>query len=182
MLAFARQARLVPRVFDLIDVVTRTKNWTGRTLPETIDVKTSLLPGLWQINADPSSTESALLNLILNARDAMPKGGNLTNETTNIQIDDEYLIENGEEIPHGRYVMLTVSDTGTGIPPEFLDSIFNPFFTTKPPGSGSGLGLSMIEGFTRQSGGSVWAAFVGVSTPAFSKTRVRTARNGWVFV
>lgn len=155
MLAFARRARLEPTVLKLNDIVRRTKNWAGRTLPATIVVETSLLAGLWQVEADESSTESALLNLILNARDAMPDGGQLTIETANIRIDDEYIEERAEEIEPGRYVMLAVSDTGTGIPPEELKQIFDPFFTTKPPGSGSGLGLSMIEGFTRQSGGAV---------------------------
>lgn len=155
MLAFARRARLEPKVLDLNDIVLRTKNWAGRTLQATIDVETSLLAGLWQVETDESSTESALLNLILNARDAMPDGGRLTIETANVRIDEEYVEARTEEIEPGRYAMLAVSDTGTGIAKEVQKRIFEPYFTTKAPGEGSGLGLSMIEGFTRQSGGAV---------------------------
>lgn len=155
MLAFARRARLDPKVLNLNDVVRSTENWAGRTLPATVEVETSPLAGLWQVEADESSTESALLNLILNARDAMPDGGKLTIETANVRIDDEYVAARHEEMEAGRYVMLAVSDTGTGISPAVQKQIFDPFFTTKTPGAGSGLGLSMIEGFTRQSGGAV---------------------------
>ncbi|WP_216665423.1 ATP-binding protein [Pseudoruegeria sp. HB172150] len=155
MLRYARRAPLEPQVLDLNAVVRETRNWTTRTIPKTIAVETSLLAGLWPIEADPGATESALLNLILNARDAMPNGGRLTIETNNVRIDGEYIHERNEEVEPGRYVMLAVSDTGTGIPAEVLDRIFDPFFTTKPPGTGSGLGLSMIEGFLKQSGGTV---------------------------
>lgn len=153
MLAFARRTRLQPKTLDLNTIVRRTKNWSGRTLPANIAVETSLLAGLWKVEADESSIESALLNLIVNARDAMPDGGKLTIESANVRIDADYLDDRSEEFEPGRYVMLAVSDTGTGISPEHLNKIFDPFFTTKQPGSGSGLGLSMIEGFTRQSGG-----------------------------
>ena len=155
MLAFARKARLEPRVIDLNKLVRDTKNWTGRTIPASIEIETSLLAGLWPIEADPSSTESALLNLMLNARDAMGAGGRLTIETANIRIDDTYMDSREVELSPGRYVMLAVSDTGHGIPPEALSDIFEPFFSTKAPGKGTGLGLSMIQGFMRQSGGLV---------------------------
>ncbi|SNR54625.1 ATP-binding protein [Puniceibacterium sediminis] len=155
MLAFARKASLEPSVIDLNKLVRDTKNWTGRTLPTSIEVETSLLAGLWPIEADPSSTESALLNLILNARDAMDLSGKLTIETANIRIDGEYVDTREVDLKPGRYVMLAVSDTGHGIPAEMLDHIFEPFFSTKGPGKGSGLGLSMIQGFMRQSGGTV---------------------------
>ncbi len=153
MLAFARRTRLEPTVVDVNDTVLQTQRWAGRTLPANIEVETSLLAGLWTVEADVSSLENALLNLILNARDAMPDGGKLTIETSNLRIDDDYIDERGEDVKTGRYVMLAVSDTGTGIPDEIIERVFEPFFTTKPPGSGSGLGLSMIDGFTRQSGG-----------------------------
>lgn len=155
MLSFASKARLVPEILDLNKVVTETRNWAGRTLPATISVETSLLAGLWKIKADASSTESALLNLILNARDAMPDGGKLTLETANIRIDQSYADKRGERLLPGRYVMLAVTDTGTGIAPNILVQIFEPFFTTKGPAAGSGLGLSMVHGFMRQSGGTV---------------------------
>ncbi|MEB8389446.1 PAS domain-containing protein [Rhodobacteraceae bacterium KMM 6894] len=165
MLAFARKAQLAPKAVDLNRVVRDTKNWTARTLPATISVEVSLLAGLWRVKADPSSTESALLNLILNARDAMDSVGKLTIETANVRIDDEYIDARDETLKPGRYVMLAVSDTGHGIPADQLASIFEPFFSTKATGTGSGLGLSMIEGFMRQSGGTVQVySEVGVGT------------------
>ena len=153
MLSFAQQAPLEPIIVDLNQLVKNMKNWIGRTLPSTIDVETSLLAGLWPIKVDASSAESALLNLILNARDAMAQSGKLTIETSNVRIDDEYVEMRGEKIEPGRYVLLAVSDTGEGIPPENMLKIFEPFFTTKAVGSGTGLGLSMLDGFMKQTGG-----------------------------
>ncbi|MGP6090076.1 ATP-binding protein [Antarctobacter jejuensis] len=155
MLAFARKARLEPKPIKLNALVAETRNWAGRILPENIEIQTSLLADLWEIEADNSSTEAALLNLILNARDAMSDGGKLTIETANVRIEQGYLDTRRVEIKPGRYVMLAVSDTGHGIASEDLPRIFEPFYTTKPPGSGSGLGLSMIQGFMEQSGGTV---------------------------
>jgi CheY-like chemotaxis protein len=155
LLAFARKARLTPEVLDLNNVVREAKNWMGRALPESVLVETSLLAGVWPIEADRSSLESALLNLILNARDAMSGQGNLTIETANVRIDEAYINARQEELTPGRYVMLAVSDTGEGISEGDLTSIFEPFFTTKPLGEGSGLGLSMTVGFMKQSGGTV---------------------------
>lgn len=155
MLAFARKARLEPKVIQLNKLVSETRSWSGRALPSNISIETSLLAGLWNIEADPSSTESALLNLILNARDAMPNGGKLTLETENVRVDQSYVDSRKQKLEPGRYVMLAVSDTGSGIPQDTLMQIFEPFFSTKPPGSGSGLGLSMIHGFMIQSGGTV---------------------------
>jgi PAS domain S-box-containing protein len=155
MLAFARESKLNMVTLDINDLARNAKSWIGRTLPENIVVETSLLAGLWKTKADASSTESAILNLIINARDAMPEGGKLTIETSNVRIDEDYARSRHEDIEPGRYVMLAISDTGHGIPTENLENIFVPFFTTKPPGSGSGLGLSMIVGFMKQSGGSV---------------------------
>lgn len=155
MLAFARRASLDPSVIDLNKLVDETRLWAGRTLPSNIDVKISLLDELWPIKADISSTESALLNLILNARDAMPEGGKLTIETTNAHIDESDLDPQQETMEPGRYVILAVSDTGHGIPSEKLEHIFEPFFSTKAPNEGTGLGLSTIMGFMQQSGGMV---------------------------
>lgn len=131
------------------------KNWIGRTIPSNIAVETSLLAGLWETKVDASSAGAGLLNLILNARDAMPNGGKLTIETSNIRVDDDYIELRNEDVEPGRYVLLAVSDTGEGISSANLKHVFEPFFTTKPVGSGSGLGLSMIEGFMKQSGGTV---------------------------
>lgn len=155
MLAFARRARLKPCEIDLNKLVNETRSWAGHTLPSNISVETSLLTGLWTIEADISSTEHALLNLILNARDAMPQGGDLTIETSNVRIDKTDEVTRKHELEPGQYVMLAVSDTGVGISDETLVHIFEPFFSTKPVGSGSGLGLPMILGFMKQSGGTV---------------------------
>jgi PAS domain S-box-containing protein len=155
MLAFARKASLEPSAIDINEVVKETKNWISRTLPATISVKTSLPKDLWPVEADLSSTESALLNLIINAQDAMPEGGKLTIETRNIHIDGSYLDTRQEDLEPGRYVMLAVSDTGEGIPAENKAEIFEPFFSTKATGNNSGLGLSMVHGFMRQSNGTV---------------------------
>lgn len=155
MLAFARQAPLTPVVLDLNNVVREAKNWMARAMPESVEIETSLLAGVWPIEADRSSLESALLNLALNARDAMNGHGKLTIETANVRIDESYIDERQEELAPGRYVMLAVSDNGPGISNEVIGSIFEPFFTTKPPGVGSGLGLSMTVGFMKQSAGTV---------------------------
>ncbi len=155
MLSFARRAPLQPSIVDLNQLVRNLENWIGRTLPSTIDVETSLLAGLWPIKVDASSAESGLLNLILNARDAMPNGGKLTIETTNVRIDEDYLSLRDENIGPGRYVMLAISDTGEGIASDKLATVFEPFYTSKPAGSGTGLGLSMVEGFMKQSDGTI---------------------------
>lgn len=177
MLAFARKASLEPSPIDINSVVEETKNWISRTLPATIEVKTSLGDGIWPVEADPSATESALLNLILNAQDAMPKGGKLTVETANVKIDDSYIDARQEELPPGQYVMLAVSDTGDGIPPEIIAEVFEPFFSTKASGSNSGLGLSMVHGFMRQSNGTVQVYSepgVGTTFKLFFKAATQT--------
>ncbi|UYV39088.1 ATP-binding protein [Rhodobacteraceae bacterium D3-12] len=155
MLAFAREAPLKPEVLDLNAVVRSAQHWMQRALPETVEVETSLLAGLWRTELDASSLERCLLNLLLNARDAMDGTGKLTIETTNARIDELYVDQRDHELEPGRYVMLAVSDTGCGIAPEALHHIFDPFYTTKETGKGSGMGLPMIEGFVKQSNGSV---------------------------
>ena len=155
MLAFSRRAQLAPRISDLNRIVLDTKKWSERALPATIKIETSLLAGLWPVRVDTVSTESALLNLLINARDAMPDGGKLTIETANLRMDQDNLDTRLETLAAGRYVMLAVSDTGEGIAPAHIGVIFEPFFSTKGPGRGSGLGLSMIQGFMKQSGGAV---------------------------
>jgi signal transduction histidine kinase/CheY-like chemotaxis protein len=155
MLAHARKARLEPEVLDLGCVVRNSKNWMERALPEAVEIETSLLAGLWQARVDRASLESALLNLLLNARDAMNGHGKLTIETANIRIDNAYIDQRKAELEPGCYAMLAVSDTGSGISPDTLEHIFAPFFTTKGPGEGSGMGLAMVEGFVKQSNGTV---------------------------
>ncbi len=155
MLSFARRAHLEPAVINLSDVVRDMDNWMSRTLPATIDVRMELEPALWPVEADHASTESAILNLIINARDAMRNGGVLTIETANVMIEDDDAASKIGDVTPGSHVMLAISDTGTGIPDEYLERVFEPFFTTKGTGQGSGLGLSMVHGFMKQSGGTV---------------------------
>ncbi len=157
LLAFARQQPLQPRIIDLNALLPVTVTMLRRTLGETIHVTANLAPDLWLTRADPSQIGDALLNLALNARDAMPHGGGLAIETANVHLEAPSRANSMEigstEIGQGDYVVLAVGDTGTGMPPEVLERATEPFFTTKPAGAGSGLGLSMIYGFARQSGG-----------------------------
>ncbi len=154
LLAFSRRQALDPKVFRMNELVTGTIELLRRTLGERIDVRVQLADDLWPAMADPAQLESAIANLAINARDAMPDGGALTIQTANRHLDDQYAAENAEVEP-GEYVMLAISDTGTGIPPELIARVFEPFFTTKTAGKGSGLGLSMIYGFAKQSRGHV---------------------------
>ncbi len=154
LLAFARQQPLDPRTIDLNALVAGMSDLLHRSLGEHIDIETVLGGGLWRTRTDPGQLENALLNLAVNARDAMPDGGKLTIETANTHLDALYAASN-EEVTPGQYVMLAVTDTGTGMPPDIAARAFEPFFTTKPVGQGTGLGLSMIYGFAKQSGGHV---------------------------
>jgi CheY-like chemotaxis protein/anti-sigma regulatory factor (Ser/Thr protein kinase) len=126
----------------------------GRTLGEAIAIETVLAGGLWRTFADPNQIESAILNLAVNARDAMPEGGRLTIETANSHLDEGYAAAHHETAP-GQYVMIAISDTGTGMSKEAVEKAFEPFFTTKEQGRGTGLGLSQVYGFVKQSGGHV---------------------------
>lgn len=155
LLSFARRAHLEPARLNLNTIVRNTMNWGTRILPESISIKTSLTDGLWDCELDATSLENAIVNLVLNARDAMPDGGAITIETANATIKGDDLSPTAKDVPPGRYVMLAVSDTGCGIDPGTLEKIFEPFHTSKPFGEGSGLGLSMVEGFIKQSGGTV---------------------------
>lgn len=154
LLAFSRQQVLAPKIVELNKIIAGTTELIGRTLGEHIVISSKPGADLWRCWADPSKIENALLNLALNARDAMPDGGDLTIETSNVTLNDDYAAAHAEVEP-GEYVMLAVTDTGSGIPSHQLKLIFEPFFTTKGVGAGSGLGLSMIYGFVRQSGGHV---------------------------
>ncbi|HEX6118215.1 MAG TPA: PAS domain S-box protein, partial [Dongiaceae bacterium] len=154
LLAFSRRQALTPKPFDLGALVDSTRALMARTLGEHIEVEMRLAPDLWPALADAVQLESAIANLAINARDAMPSGGRLTLETANKHLDEIYVASNPDVLP-GDYVMLAVSDTGSGIRPEILGRVFEPFFTTKEQGKGSGLGLSMVYGFVRQSRGHV---------------------------
>ncbi len=154
LLAFARKQTLMPVPIDLSATLPDMANLLRRTLGEHIEVRTVDAAGLWPAMADPAQVESALLNLSLNARDAMSSGGRLTIEVANKVLDSDYARQHVEVTP-GDYVMLAVSDTGTGMPPGVLARAFEPFFTTKDEGRGTGLGLAMVHGFVKQSGGHV---------------------------
>ena len=152
LLAFSRQQALQPARTDLNDVVSGMSGMLKRTLGEDIEIEVRLDENLWPELADKSQVESALLNLAINARDAMPEGGKLTIETANATLDAEYA-DGHEEVTAGDYVMLAVSDTGSGMASDVVERAIEPFFTTKEVGKGSGLGLSMIFGFAKQSNG-----------------------------
>ncbi len=154
LLAFARRQPLAPQSTDVDQLMTGLDSLLRRTLGEQIDLEISRTGGLWQALIDPTQFEGAVLNLALNARDAMPLGGHLTIETANATLDADYVRLN-PEADAGQYVLVAVSDTGTGIDPDILARVFDPFFTTKKHGTGTGLGLSMVYGFVKQSGGHV---------------------------
>ena len=154
LLAFARKQPLAPQAIDPNRFVGGMSEMLQRTLTEAIRIETVLAAGVWKVHADPVQLENALLNLAVNARDAMPSGGKLTIETSNASMDSAYSAAN-DDIPVGQYVLLAVSDTGSGMPPDVINRVFEPFFTTKGVGKGSGLGLSQVYGFVRQSGGHV---------------------------
>ncbi|WP_018408337.1 CHASE3 domain-containing protein [Methylocystis rosea] len=154
LLAFSRRQPLSPRPLDPNKFVSSVSDMVRRALGEKIELETVLAGGLWATKIDQHELESAIVNLAVNARDAMPHGGKLTIETANCYLDDAYASENMEVNP-GQYVMIAVTDTGQGMPPEVLSQAFDPFFTTKPAGKGTGLGLSQVHGFVKQSGGQV---------------------------
>ncbi|NNE79424.1 MAG: response regulator [Silicimonas sp.] len=155
LLTFGRKTKLNPVIIDGNSVIRDLGEVFHRTIPATIEVETVLAGGLWAIEVDVTQFENALLNLVINARDAMPDGGTLTIESANVRLDDAYSDEYGGEIDPGRYVLVAVSDTGQGIPESDLEHLFEPFFTTKEVGKGTGLGLALVYGFLKQSGGVV---------------------------
>jgi PAS domain S-box-containing protein len=154
LLAFSRRQPLEPKPVNLNRLVAGASELLQRTLGERVAVETVLGAGLWWVQVDPSQLESALLNLAVNARDAMPEGGKLTIETANTYLDEAYSAAQ-DDLAAGHYVLLAVSDTGTGMSKEIIAQAFEPFFTTKAPGEGTGLGLSQVYGFIKQSGGHV---------------------------
>ena len=154
LLAFARQQPLAPQTIDANKMIANMSNLLRSTLGEQIRIETVSAAGLWMTHADPHQLESAILNVAINARDAMTEGGKLTIETANVYLDDAYCRQHAEIDP-GQFVMIAVSDTGMGMTPEVMQRVFDPFFTTKPVGLGTGLGLSQVYGFVKQSSGHI---------------------------
>jgi PAS domain S-box-containing protein len=152
LLSFARKQPLAPRALDTGAVMAELRGLLSRTLPANVDLQIVVDADVWMVEADPSQMNAALLNLAVNARDAMPEGGKLTLECANARLDARYVATN-PEASEGDFVRVSVSDTGAGMAPEVVARALEPFFTTKPPGAGSGIGLSMVHGFVRQSGG-----------------------------
>ena len=154
LLAFARKQHLEPVSIDLNERLPSTTALLRRVLGEDIKLRVHDAPGLWPALVDPTQVDDALVNLAINARDAMPGGGSLTVETGNVVLDQDYAAENVEVAP-GDYVMLAISDTGTGMQADVIARAFEPFYTTKPEGKGTGLGLSQVYGWVKQSGGHI---------------------------
>jgi PAS domain S-box-containing protein len=154
LLAFSRGQPLDPEPVNANELVSSMTELFARTLGEKVSLKTAIVENLWTVEADPNQFEASLLNLVVNARDAMPKGGSLTIETSNAKLDEAFAAKH-DGVKAGDYVAIMVSDTGVGMPPDTLKRVFEPFFTTKPAGEGTGLGLSQLYGFVKQSGGAV---------------------------
>jgi PAS domain S-box-containing protein len=167
LLAFSRKQLLQPRLVDVNALVAGMLDLLGRPLGEEVEVEFVGAGGLWACEADPGQLENSLLNLVINSRDAMPRGGKITIETGNADVDEASAASHGDAAP-GQYAMLSVTDNGTGMPPEVLEHVFEPFYTTKELDKGTGLGLSMVYGFVKQSGG-----FVSISSREGQGTTVR---------
>ena len=155
LLAFSRKQVMEPELLNLNEIVTDMEKMLGRIIGENIKMSTNLSPKVWLVKVDPVQIEQVIMNLVVNARDAMLDGGQLTIETANVVLDDDYAAGHFETEP-GEHVVLTVSDTGQGMSKEIQTRIFEPFFTTKEQGKGTGLGLATVHGVVKQSGGNIW--------------------------
>ncbi len=155
LLAFSRKQVLQPRILDLNQVITEMDKMLRRVIGEDVELVNALRPSLWPVKADPGQIEQVIMNLVINARDAMPQGGKIVIDTANVVLDESYASRH-MPLKTGPYVMLALSDTGTGISREVQAHIFEPFFTTKEQGKGTGLGLSTVYGIVKQSGGCIW--------------------------
>ena len=155
LLAFSRKQILQPKVLNLNEVISDLDKMLRMLTGEDVDVLTKAEPGLGRVKADPGQIQQVVVNLVVNARDAMPTGGKITLETANVILTEDYANQHAQCVP-GAYVMLAVSDNGSGIDPAIRDRIFEPFFSTKGPGKGTGLGLSTVYGIVKQSGGVIW--------------------------
>jgi two-component system, cell cycle sensor histidine kinase and response regulator CckA len=156
LLAFSRKGLIRPEVLDFNQLLLNFEKMLRRIIGEDIELVTAYAPDFWQVEADPGQMEQVIMNLAVNARDAMPKGGKLTIETANVELNEDYFREHGVENQAGLYVMLAVTDTGAGMDRETQASIFEPFFTTKGLGRGTGLGLSTVYGIVKQNRGHIW--------------------------
>lgn len=165
LLAFSRQEETLPSMINLNDLIINLKEMLLNVLGPGIHIQTKLASSLANINVDPGQMEEVILNILVNARDAMPGRGYITIETQNVLITDEYARDH-IGVKTGHYVLMTISDTGHGMSKDILGQIFDPFFTTKPPGGGTGLGLSMVYGAIKRTGGNIWA----YSEPGFGTT------------